>query len=416
MKKYFLKFIVMAVLGTACIFVSCNKDDGDDPALAEIPVFMVTLNGTSVDLAINHDEQIQLVATVSPSGTKERSVEWSTSDESVVSVNNGLLKGLKIGSATITAKSTADPSKTATCNVTVRQKTFILNGFKFEFRSDELVDGALSMNIGDTRNLGLNLKLDPDYTTNETITWSSSNPDVVSVDEKTGEITVKGAGGARIDVRGKETIYYMGEDMEVDYYDFVNIVIKGLVYEYTEADFEKCAITGTPVLGRYAYWLNGEQEIYMTEIEGLDKKALNTNLRTDWDACEIRIQFAEELSIRTINNCNRFEVDFLFPQGLVNDPATDHMLQTRFRVQGDQELRDTNINPDITGPYILEHGELINEDYYLVTMSIKPKEFKPSFLEFDNSKPDFVFHFYTWYLGCPENTSVLLSGLRFYVD
>lgn len=59
-----------------------------------------------------------LTATVEP-GTAKQSVTWTTSDDSVATVNNGTVTAIGTGEATITATSTeASTSGTATVNVT----------------------------------------------------------------------------------------------------------------------------------------------------------------------------------------------------------------------------------------------------------------------------------------------------------
>ncbi|GIW33019.1 S8 family serine peptidase [Meiothermus sp.] len=53
------------------------------------------------------------------SGTSNTTVTWSSSDLAVASVNNGVVRGMSAGVATITARSVADTSKSASVEVTV---------------------------------------------------------------------------------------------------------------------------------------------------------------------------------------------------------------------------------------------------------------------------------------------------------
>ena len=61
-----------------------------------------------------------LRASVNPWLTKNKSVTWSVDDEDVASVKDGVVTANKVGTATITATSVADPTKSATCTVTVK--------------------------------------------------------------------------------------------------------------------------------------------------------------------------------------------------------------------------------------------------------------------------------------------------------
>ncbi len=79
-----------------------------------VAVTGVSLNKTSLSLSI--DETFKLDAAVSPSNATDQKITWSSSDASVVAVSNGMIKGLKAGTATITVTA---GGKTATCAVTV---------------------------------------------------------------------------------------------------------------------------------------------------------------------------------------------------------------------------------------------------------------------------------------------------------
>ncbi|MNW17250.1 Bacterial Ig-like domain (group 2) [compost metagenome] len=62
---------------------------------------------------------MDLEAEVTPIGASQ-TVTWSTSDATKATVSEtGLVTGVAVGSATITATSVADPTKIDTCAVTV---------------------------------------------------------------------------------------------------------------------------------------------------------------------------------------------------------------------------------------------------------------------------------------------------------
>lgn len=77
----------------------------------------VTLDKSSLNLQIGGSET--LTATVAPSNASNKSVNWTSSNTSVATVNNnGQVTAVGVGTATITA-TTVDGNKTATCTVTV---------------------------------------------------------------------------------------------------------------------------------------------------------------------------------------------------------------------------------------------------------------------------------------------------------
>lgn len=82
-----------------------------------VDVSGISLDKTSADMYVG--DTFILTATVEPSNATDKTVTWSSSNASVISVNNGVVTALKEGTATITAKA---GDKTATCvvNATVK--------------------------------------------------------------------------------------------------------------------------------------------------------------------------------------------------------------------------------------------------------------------------------------------------------
>ena len=87
----------------------------NEPVPEVVEVTSVSLNKTSLTLEIGESET--LTATVLPSNATDKSVTWTSSDQSVATVANGKITAIGSGTATITA--TTSNGKTATCTVTV---------------------------------------------------------------------------------------------------------------------------------------------------------------------------------------------------------------------------------------------------------------------------------------------------------
>lgn len=82
---------------------------------------------------------LKLNASVLPAGA-DQALEWSTSDAETATVDNGTIAGLKEGTVTITAKSVADPTKSASCAVTVKAATIEYESIgALSFNKDENV-------------------------------------------------------------------------------------------------------------------------------------------------------------------------------------------------------------------------------------------------------------------------------------
>ena len=83
-----------------------------------VAVTGVTLAPTSATLTLGETETVTLIPTVLPAEATDKSVTWSSSDEAVATVTDGVVTAVAAGTATITV-TTTDGAKTATCAVTV---------------------------------------------------------------------------------------------------------------------------------------------------------------------------------------------------------------------------------------------------------------------------------------------------------
>ena len=125
-----------------------------------------------------------LTPTSEPADATNQKVTWSSSNETVATVSDGEVTGVKPGTAEITAK-TAN-GLTAKATVTVEE----IPVTKITLPATEA-----SMTIGGT--MDLKPMIEPADATNTHISWSSNNPAVATVDAN-GRVTAKGAGTATI--------------------------------------------------------------------------------------------------------------------------------------------------------------------------------------------------------------------------
>ena len=88
-------------------------------AVGTAPVSGVVLNRT--EASVPATETITLKATVLPDDAADKSVTWSSSDEDVATVENGVVTGVSEGEAVITV-TTTDGGFTASCKVTVTKR------------------------------------------------------------------------------------------------------------------------------------------------------------------------------------------------------------------------------------------------------------------------------------------------------
>ena len=84
----------------------------------EIAVESVTLDKDSLELTVG--ETVELTATVLPEEAANKEVTWSSTNDNVVTVEEGKITAISAGEATITV-TTMDGEKTATCEVVVKE-------------------------------------------------------------------------------------------------------------------------------------------------------------------------------------------------------------------------------------------------------------------------------------------------------
>lgn len=152
----------------------------------KIPVTGIKLNTNQV--FITTGSAIKLVANVEPQEAHEKSIHWSSSDENVASVQDGLVTARTTGSALIIA-TTLDGGFTDNCEVKVVNTIIPVTGVTLNHTELELTT---------TENTHLSATVTPQEATNTTLKWSSSDENVVKVNQ--GVISPIGNGTAIITV------------------------------------------------------------------------------------------------------------------------------------------------------------------------------------------------------------------------
>lgn len=142
----------------------------------------VSLSSSSMDMYIG-DSRI-IVATITPANAENKNVSWRSSDESVATVNSsGTVLARSIGTTTITV-TTEDGGKTATCNVTVRERPVGVTSLVLE-------QSAITLAFGNSEMLTAILL--PENATNKNVIWSSSDETVAKVEG--GRVTAQQKAG-----------------------------------------------------------------------------------------------------------------------------------------------------------------------------------------------------------------------------
>lgn len=181
--------VVFKKAGIVTITVT-SKEDATISASCKVTITKevtgISLDNTSLSMFVGETYRLQCVIT--PADAHELAVEWSSTNNSVASVDsNGLVSAKGIGSAIIIVR-TKDGGFTATCMVEVGKTATAVR----------LDVSDLVMRVGE--DYYLTATVTPKDATDATLTYTTSNSSVVTV-SKSGKVTAKKTGHAIITVR-----------------------------------------------------------------------------------------------------------------------------------------------------------------------------------------------------------------------
>ncbi|MGE5404438.1 MAG: Ig-like domain-containing protein [Candidatus Saccharibacteria bacterium] len=174
-----------------CLSLMLTFLAGFNVALAEDPPQDVRVAGISlytgyVAMSLG-DQPYTITYIITPNNATNKEVIWSSSDNSKVSVENGVLTAHAAGSAGITA-TTVDGGYSAGCVVFVSDPSIKVTSVTLNTKSLNMIAGGNPVQ--------LTAAVSPDNATNKEIAWSSDNPAAATV--VGGLVTPKGAGTANI--------------------------------------------------------------------------------------------------------------------------------------------------------------------------------------------------------------------------
>lgn len=139
-----------------------------------------------ISQTIHKNKTFPLKPTIEPKEATSKNVVYSSSDESVATVNKqGVVRGLKCGNATITCTAADGSGVSDTCKITVIQPVS-----KVTSQTKRII-----MFKGETKNWRANAE--PSDATSKKLNYTSSSSGIASVDGD-GKITGKNAGKAKI--------------------------------------------------------------------------------------------------------------------------------------------------------------------------------------------------------------------------
>lgn len=110
MKRKLWIVTIVALIGVFAlgVFCGCKEAKTEDTS--------ITMSEKEITLYVG--EEVRLTVAITPEDAMDKEVEWKTSDGKIAQVENGVVKGIAVGEATVTA---VNNKKSDSCKVIVKE-------------------------------------------------------------------------------------------------------------------------------------------------------------------------------------------------------------------------------------------------------------------------------------------------------
>lgn len=183
-------FKVTALSVGECFITITATDGSDVSASCKVTVLPTLVESLSFEWEQKEciiGEYITNRAIISPDDATNPNLEWTSSNPEIAEVSTeGLIRGVSVGEAIITAATTDGSNLTASCSVIVTP--IVAESISIKPNNHDMI-------VGQT--FEISVEILPLDTTDKSVLWESSNPEVVEVDEN-GTIIALNAGSSII--------------------------------------------------------------------------------------------------------------------------------------------------------------------------------------------------------------------------
>ena len=258
--------------GTYSFTVTATNDYGSDSKEFALTIDQQgTIHVTSVsldkaNLELTEGETAQLTATVQPGNASNQTVTWSTSDASVATVENGVVRATGRGTATITV-TTVDGSFTADCTVTVSRYSTGGGPTTYAVTAPDVENGTVRVSPSRaSRGTTVTITVTPDegYELESLTVLDSRDNEIALTDKGDGKYTFTMPSG-RVTVEASfaeiapEPLPFGDVDDGDWFADAVRFVYEnGMMNGVSETDFAPHAATSRSMIVTILYRLEGE--------------------------------------------------------------------------------------------------------------------------------------------------------------
>ena len=226
----------------------------------------ITLDKTEGEL--EEGQTLQLTATITPEEATIKECNWSSSDETIATVNaNGLVTAKKAGTATITVTTKDGSELSKKCEITVTPAKIAVTGITLDKISTQVQEGKLVQLVA---------TVTPDNATVKDCEWTSSDETVATVDVN-GLVTAKQAGTAVITVTSKDNSEISAEcTITVTSAAPEKVEVTGITLDKTSAETEEgktvqlvATVTPDNATVKDCEWTSSDETVATVDVNGL---------------------------------------------------------------------------------------------------------------------------------------------------
>ena len=200
--------------------ITVTTEDGGKTASCRVTVSDKEVKVTGITLAalaIYVGESKSITATVKPDDATNKELTWKSSDTAVATVDaTGKVTGKKTGSATITATAQDGSGVSGSCTVTV------LSPVK------KVTVEPANLTLGKNKSYTLKATVDVQPGTDTSVTWTSSDTTIATVDatgkvtakDKVGTVTITATSKVDTSKKGTCTVKVSADSTSIDFGDY----------------------------------------------------------------------------------------------------------------------------------------------------------------------------------------------------
>lgn len=228
-------------------------------AYTDDKVHVTDLKLNKEEVVLHTGDIIQLDETIIPENASVKDVIWSSSDENVATVDEyGNVTAQKAGEAVITCNSSDNNMVQTECRIVVEQW---VTGLKLDYAGIELA-------VGDE--IELNASVIPKDATNQTMEWTSSDEEIVTVTDD-GTVKAIGFGTAMITCVAADRNEHKAVCKVTVYKRMEDITLEQTEISLTEGERRLLNVTTIPDISdtKGVYWISSNQMVAKVDDNGL---------------------------------------------------------------------------------------------------------------------------------------------------